>query len=95
MTDEKTRALEAQRILESDVFKASVAELELEYLNEWRATLPEDVEARERLHMAISVLDEVQRHLRIVIQNGSLADDRLVRIKAWHRPVNGDDIMES
>ena len=42
------RAQEAQRILESDVFSMAVAELELQYLNEWKNTYPEDVEGRER-----------------------------------------------
>tara|TARA_A200000159_G_C7246209_1_gene306737 strand:- start:493 stop:771 length:279 start_codon:yes stop_codon:yes gene_type:complete len=84
------RAEEAQRILDSEVFSMAVAELELQYLNEWKNTYPEDVEGRERLHMAMSVLEEVQRHLRIVIQNGSLSGDRLIRLKAWHKPEMSD-----
>ena len=91
MTPEE-RASEAKRILESEVFKRALDELEMRYLDEWRATFPEDTDARERLFVAVNILDEVQRHLRIIIESGTLTHDRLVRVNAWRSTKNDDKL---
>lgn len=90
MTTPQERASEAKRILESDVFKRALDELEMRYLDEWRSTFPEDTSARERLFVAVNVLGEVQRHLRIIIQDGTLTHDQIVRVNAW-RSTKSDD----
>mgnify|MGYP001322593339 FL=1 len=92
MTTPQERASEAKRILESDVFKRALDELEMRYLDEWRSTFPEDTDARERLFVAVNVLDEVQRHLRIIIEDGTLTHDRLVRVNAWRSTKHDDKL---
>lgn len=87
MSDEQQRrAEEARRILDSDVFRTAIAEVELGFMNEWRNTRPEEVDARERIHTAVNVLEEVRTQLRIVIEAGAISQNRLVKIKNWHSP---------
>lgn len=64
---------EAKDLLENPVLVEAFAILEREYLKAWRQSKPADQEERERLWLAVGILEELQRHLRVVVENGMMA----------------------
>jgi hypothetical protein len=40
----------------------------------WRQSKPADQDERERLWLAVGILAEIQRHLRVVVDNGVIAN---------------------
>jgi hypothetical protein len=46
----------------------------------WRQSKPADQEERERLWLAVGILAEIQRHLRVVIDNGAIANRDIDKI---------------
>lgn len=64
---------EAKDLLENPVLVEAFAILEREYLKAWRQSKPADQEERERLWLAVGILEELQRHLRVVVENGVMA----------------------
>lgn len=64
---------EAKDLLEHPMLVEAFAVLESEYLKAWRQSKPADQEERERLWLAVGILEEIQRHLRIVVENGAMA----------------------
>jgi hypothetical protein len=54
--------------------------MEAAYLADWRSSGLADLEERERVWLAIKVLEEVKRHLRVVIENGVIAKRDIDRI---------------
>lgn len=83
VTEKEVRqASEAERILESDVFKLSLENLKKEYLQAW-ITLkkPDDIEARENLHKSILLLPEIEKHLRIIAEKGKLTKANINKVR--------------
>ena len=64
---------EAKDLLENPILVEAFAILEREYLKAWRQSKPADQEERERLWLAVGILEELQRHLRVVVENGMMA----------------------
>lgn len=64
---------EAKDLLENPIFVEAFDVLEREYLKAWRQSKPADEEERERLWLAVGILDEIKRHLRVVVENGAMA----------------------
>lgn len=64
---------EAKDLLENPILVEAFAILEREYLKAWRQSKPADQEERERLWLAVGILEELQRHLRVVVENGVMA----------------------
>jgi len=64
---------EAKDLLENPMLVEAFAVLEREYLKAWRQSKPADQEERERLWLAVGILEEIQRHLRVVVENGVMA----------------------
>jgi len=64
---------EAKDLLENPMLVEAFAILEREYLKAWRQSKPADQEERERLWLAVGILEEIQRHLRVVVENGVMA----------------------
>lgn len=67
------RGAEARALLESPALEEAFRALELEYLKAWRDSKPADQEERERLWLAVGILGEIKRHLRIVVDTGAMA----------------------
>lgn len=88
VNDAARRAEEAERILESPVFQEAFATLEIELMNVWRNSEVDDVHLRERLHVAINLLDGLKNEIRIAVENGEVLKHRLVRIKDWPLEIN-------
>jgi len=72
---------EAEIILNSETFKKSIENLKEEYISLWLASKGEDaIKERETLHNAISVLPEVERHLRIIIEKGKITNAQIQKL---------------
>jgi|TARA_R100001460_G_scaffold97183_1_gene139684 hypothetical protein len=83
VTEKEVRqASEAERILESDVFKLSLENLKKEYLQAWiTSKKPDDIEARENLHKSILLLPEIEKHLRIIAEKGKLTKANINKVR--------------
>jgi len=67
----------ARELLENDLLVGAFKGLEEAYTAAWRATLIDDVGAREKLFLAINVVGKVRDHLTAVVNNGKLAATEL------------------
>ena len=83
LTEKEVReSQEAENILKSEVFKLAIQNLEKEYIAHWKnSNKLEDVTWREDLHRAISLLPEIERHLRIIIEKGKLTKTNIQKIR--------------
>ena len=83
VTEKEVRqASEADRILESDVFKLSLENLKKEYLQAWiTSKKPDEVDARENLHKSILLLPEIEKHLRIIAEKGKLTKANINKVR--------------
>ncbi len=72
---------EAARVLQEPIVEASVAALKDRYLQEWIRSNPAETAARERLHLAYTMVDEVFAHLRALEADGKVADAHLAKLK--------------
>ena len=83
VTEKEVRqASEAERILESDVFKLSLENLKKEYLQAWiTSKKPDEVDARENLNKSILLLPEIEKHLRIIAEKGKLTKANINKVR--------------
>ena len=83
VTEKEVRqASEAERIIESDVFKLSLENLKKEYLQAWiTSKKPDEVDARENLHKSILLLPEIEKHLRIIAEKGKLTKANINKVR--------------
>ena len=80
--EEVVKAAEAERILNSPVFKEAIENLTKEYTAQWLNTRKiEDVAIREDLHRVLLLLPEVERHLRIMAEKGKLTKANINKIR--------------
>lgn len=86
MTDESklaqdaAKAARAKTLLESELLTEAFKSLEDSYTAAWRATLIDDVSAREKLFLAINVVGKVRDHLQSIVSNGKLAEKELQQL---------------
>ena len=80
--EEVVKAAEAERILNSDVFKEAIENLKNEYITHWLNSREiADVNAREDIHRSLLLLPEVERHLRIIAEKGKLTQANINKIR--------------
>ena len=80
--EEVVNAAEAERILNSDVFKEAVENLKQEYIFNWLNSRGiDDVSVREDFHRSLLLLPEVERHLRIMAEKGKLTKANISKIR--------------
>ena len=72
--------LEAENILKSDVFKKTFINYKNELIETWEQTSPEDIALRESIYKAIQILPEVERHLRIIINNWKITTQQIEKM---------------
>mgnify|MGYP003108544328 FL=1 len=72
---------EAEIVLNYEVFKKSIRQLHEEYVQMWISSDAEDEKLREQMHMAVKLLPEVEKHLRIIIEKGKITKANLSRIR--------------
>tara|TARA_Y100000590_G_scaffold470609_1_gene666899 strand:- start:5184 stop:5453 length:270 start_codon:yes stop_codon:yes gene_type:complete len=71
----------AQDILDNEIFQEAMEMLEDEYKKIWAATKQEESEERERLWMAMKLIPEFERQLRIIVEKGIIKKNQIVKIK--------------
>tara|TARA_Y100001970_G_C14254535_1_gene874235 strand:+ start:5986 stop:6240 length:255 start_codon:yes stop_codon:yes gene_type:complete len=74
-------AREAETILNSDVFKKAFTSLKEEYLRVWEGSSDQDTNMREKIFMAIKSLNNVEKHLRIMVEKGKITKNQLDKFK--------------
>ncbi len=72
---------ESEMILESETFQKALNALKDEYINLWINSHSEEEDLREKLHLAVKLLPEVEKHLRIIIERGKITKATLSRIR--------------
>ena len=77
LLDARNRAVRAQALVDDPLLKEGFDTLEAAYIAAWRATRPEDQNAREKLYLAVNVIGKLREHLQSVIANGRIADAEL------------------
>ena len=85
MADNSRRDIErgriAQDILDNEIFQEAMEMLEDEYKKIWTSTKQEESEERERLWMAMKLIPEFERQLRIIVERGIIKKNQIVKIK--------------
>lgn len=85
MADSSRRDIErgriAQDILDNEIFQDAMEMLEDEYKKIWASTKQEESEERERLWMAMKLIPEFERQLRIIVERGIIKKNQIVKIK--------------
>jgi hypothetical protein len=83
MTDENkldhavAKAARAQDLLDNELLAEAFRGLEDSYTAAWRATVIDDVAAREKLFLAINIVGKLRDHLTAIVNNGKLAQAEL------------------
>ena len=78
--DALRRASRAQDLLRSELLIEAFKTLEDSYTAAWRASTVDQVNAREKLFLAINIVGKVRDHLTNVVQNGKLAQAELQQL---------------
>jgi hypothetical protein len=71
------RATQAKHLVDSELLQEAFTGLEDAYVRAWRDTTIHDVNAREKLFLAINVVGKVKDHLSSIVANGNLAKKEL------------------
>lgn len=71
------RSAKAEELLSDELLVDAFATLEDAYGKAWRATMIEDVAAREKLFLAVNIVGKVRDHLTAAVTNGKLAQAEL------------------
>ena len=86
MTDETAlsqataKAVRAQSLLADDLLAEAFKGLEDSYTAAWRATTVDQIDAREKLFLAINIVGKVRDHLQGIVANGKLAAAELKQL---------------
>ena len=73
--DEISRGNKAAEVLRNPVFDEAFHALHAHYYNAWKHTATDDVDTRERLFVAINVLDDIRTNIESVMNTGKLAGE--------------------
>jgi len=82
MSDDKlhdalSRAAQARDLLSHELLTEAFKTLEASYSDAWRTSSVDQVDAREKLFLAINIVGKVRDHLSAVLNNGKLAKREL------------------
>jgi hypothetical protein len=75
--EEIRRGDRARALLEDPLVAEALAALEHAAIEEWRATAPRDVEARERAWLMLQLARGFRAHFESLVASGNLAKGRL------------------
>ena len=67
------RAAQAKLLLDSPLLQEAFDRLDAEYVKAWRGTMATEDDARQRLWQAVQIVGKVRDHLRLIVENGKLA----------------------
>jgi hypothetical protein len=74
------RANDAKELVAHPLLVEAFDQLEKSYLSAWRESDPMAQDERERLWLAIQVLEHVKGNLRVIIENGAVAKREIDRL---------------
>jgi hypothetical protein len=77
----------ATQALENEALNSAFETLHRQYLMAWRNTHVEDTTGREKLFLAVNILDKVKEHLITVAANGRLSDKELADLHRRQKQV--------
>ncbi len=58
-----SRGAQAKTFVDSEIFQQAKEDIRQAYMNEWKLTKAKDTEARERIYLAVRLLDEIDLRL--------------------------------
>lgn len=67
------RARLAQNLLNNPLLEEILSDLKQTYIDQWLASNPKDVEARERLYLAAQLVDQFGTSIKAIIDNGVIS----------------------
>jgi hypothetical protein len=70
---------QAERILNDEVFKESIAKVEAKYLNQWRSSQLDAGLQREKAYLLLRALSDVLNEIQVVIDGGAVAKATMQR----------------
>ena len=82
LTKAAEQATHAAALLNDEMLQGAFKSLEDAYTQAWRGTLIEDVNAREKLFLAINIVGKVRDHLQKVLNDGTMAKADIERLTA-------------
>lgn len=71
----------AAQFMSNEVYAKSFESVRELYMEALTATKKNDVEGREYLYKAISIMDDVKRHIAIFIEDGKVASSEIKYLK--------------
>jgi len=77
MSKEVERGREAQRIIESEVYKKAMQTLADGYQSQWINSRPNDVAERERAYTKIQILADFVNEVKAVLETGQMAEHEI------------------
>jgi hypothetical protein len=80
LLQDASKAFRAQNLLDNELLTGAFKGLEEAYTAAWRATVIDDVAAREKLFLAINIVGKVRDHLTAIVTNGRLAQAELKQL---------------
>ncbi len=88
MTDKQAlinRGIQADALLHNEVLLGAFNALEQKYLQSWRATNGDEADAREKLWIAIKIVEDVHNHLKRAVRDGNIAQEDINRMSGLNR----------
>ena len=79
--EEIARGNKAGELLRNDVFQEAFDSLREHYIEQWTLTSVDEFEKRERLHVSVAVLEEIQSHIESIALTGKMAADQITAAK--------------
>jgi len=70
---------EAQRIIDSEVYKKALQTLSDGYMGQWLNSTDNDVAGRERTYTKLQILSEFATEIKTVLETGQMADEQIKR----------------
>lgn len=82
MLDNKKRMGElAAQFMSNEIYAKSFESVREHYMAALTATKKNDAEGREYLYKALSIIDDVKRHIAIFIEDGKIATSEIKHLK--------------
>lgn len=72
-----TMGARAQDLIDNQILEGAFTGLEDAYTAAWRSTTVDQIDAREKLFLAINIVGKVRDHLNSLVANGKLAQIEL------------------
>ena len=79
------RSIQASALLENEMLLEAFNILEQKYLQTWKTTLGHEGDAREKLWLAIKIVEDVHNHLKRAVKYGEIAQDDINRMSGLNR----------